>query len=49
MIGVVKFTGSGFIWEWEADAGDIGGSIFADLEEPCDVLLDSGVLLLCVY
>ena len=49
MVGVVEFTGSGLIWVQEADAGDVGGSVFADSEEPCDALLDSGVLLRRAY
>ena len=39
----------GLVRVWEADAGDVGGSVFADSEEPCDTLLDSGVLLRHVY
>ena len=49
MVRIIEFFGSGFVWMREADAGDVGGSIFADPEEPCDPLLDSGVLLQCVY
>ena len=49
LVGVVEFTGSGFIWVWETDTGDIGRSIFTDLEESCDALLDSGILLRRVY
>ena len=47
LVRVVIF--GGFVWVREADAGDICGSVFADPEEPCDLLLDSGVLLRCAY
>ena len=49
MVRVVGFAGSGFVWVWETDACDTGGSVFADLKEPCDLLLDSSVLLRRVY
>ena len=49
LVGAIEFAGSGLIWVWEADAGDVGGSVFADSEEPCDALLDSGVLLRRAY
>ena len=49
LIRVVKLSRSGFIWMGEADTSDIGGPIFADLEEPSDVLLDSSVLLWRAY
>ena len=49
LVGVVKFFGSGFVWMGEADASNIGRSVFADPEESCNALLDSGVLLCHVY
>ena len=49
MVGVIKVFGNGFVRVREADAGDVGGSVFADSEEPCDPLLDSGILLWCAY
>ena len=49
LVGVVKFTGGGLVQVWEADAGDVGGSIFTDSEESCNMLLDSSVLLRCAY
>ena len=49
LIGVIEFTGSGLVWVWEADASDVGGSVFTDSEEPCDALLDSSVLLQHAY
>ena len=49
MVGIIEFFRSGFVWVREADAGDVGGSVFADLEESCDSLLDSGVLLQRAY
>ena len=49
MVGVVELVGSGLVWMRELDTSDIGGSIFADSEESCDMLLDSGVLLRRAY
>ena len=49
LVGVIEFFGSGFVWVREVDAGDVCGSVFADSEEPCDALLDSGVLLRRAY
>ena len=49
LVGIIEFFGSGFVWVREADAGDVGGSIFADSEESCDPLLDSGILLQRAY
>ena len=49
MVGFIEFFGSGFIWMRESDACDVGGSVFADPEEPGDLLLNSGVLLRCAY
>ena len=49
MVGVIELVGSGFVWMRELDAGDVGGSVFTDLEEPCEALLDSGVLLRRAY
>ena len=49
LVGVVEFAGSGFVWVWETDTGNVGGSVFTDSEESCDALLDSGVLLRRAY
>ena len=49
LVRVIELAGSGFVWVWEVDPGDVGGSIFADSEESCNVLLDSGVLLRLAY
>ena len=49
LVGIVELARSGLIWVWEADASDVGGPVFTDLEESCDALLDSGVLLRRVY
>ena len=49
MVGVVEFAGSRFVWMWEADTGNVGGPVFTYLEESCNALLDSGVLLLRAY
>ena len=49
LIGVIELAGSRFVWVWEPDTGDVGRSVFADLEESCDALLDSGVLLRHAY
>ena len=49
MVGIIEFFGSGFVGMRETDASDVCGSVFADSEEPCDVLLDSSVLLRCAY
>ena len=49
LVQVIELTGRGLVGVREADASDIGGAIFTDSEEPCDALLDGGVLLLCAY
>ena len=49
LVGVVKLVGSGLVWVRKPDAGNVGGPIFADSEEPCEALLDSGVLLRRAY
>ena len=49
LIGIVKLFRSGFVGVRETDTGDVGGSVFADLEESCEALLDSGVLLCRAY
>ena len=49
MVGVIEFTRSRFVWVWEVDTSNVGGSVFTDSEESCNVLLDSGVLFLRVY
>ena len=49
LIRVIELARSGFVWVWEVDTGNVGGSVFADSEESCDALLDSGVLLLRAY
>ena len=49
LVRVIELVGSGFIWMGEPVASDVGGSVFADSEEPCEALLDSGVLLRRAY
>ena len=49
LVGVVEFAGSRFVRVWETDTGNVGRSVFADSEESCDALLDSGVLLRRAY
>ena len=49
LVRVIEFAGSRFVWVWEMDTGDVGGSVFTDLEEPCNTLLDGGILLLHAY
>ena len=47
LVGIIEFARSGLVGVWETDAGNVGGSVFTDSEEPCKALLDSGVLLRC--
>ena len=49
LVRVVEFAGSGLVWVWEADAGNVGGAVFADSEESCVLLLDGSVFLLRAY
>ena len=49
LVGIIELARSGLVWVWETDAGDVGGSVFADSEEPCEPLLDSCVLLRRAY
>ena len=49
LVGIIELAGSGLVWVWETDSSDVGGSVFADSEEPCKALLDSGVLLRRAY
>ena len=45
----LEFARSRFVRMWETDTSNVGGSIFADLEESCNTLLDCGVLLRRAY
>ena len=49
LVGVIELIGSGFVWMREPDAGDVGRPVFADSEESCEALLESGVLLRRAY
>ena len=49
LVGIVEFFRSGLVGMGEMDTGNVCGSVFADSEEPCDALLDSGILLRRVY
>ena len=49
LVRIIELAESGFVWVREADASDVGGSVFTDSEEPCDLILYSGVLLWRAY
>ena len=49
MVRVVELARGRLVRVRKLDTSDVGGSVFTDLEESCEPLLDSGVLLQRAY